>query len=98
MPDLLARLPASVRSDLRALTLSGKDLSRLGARTILIHGKDDDIIPYVESVALDRALSSWQSRLFLVDGLTHVNLRGAGGLDAWRMACAIDALLAERRR
>lgn len=95
---LLDRLPAPIRADIQALTLAGKDLSRLKARMILIHGRDDDIIPYVESVSLDRALSPWQSRLFLVDALSHVNLKGFGPMDTWRMACAVDTLLAERRR
>lgn len=94
-PSLAAGLPAPVRADLAALTLAGKPLHRLGARIILVHGLDDDIIPYSESVALSAALPPGKSRLFITRGLFHVDVR-PGLLDSWRMWRAVDALLMER--
>lgn len=97
VPELIASLPESIREGIAALDLTHRDLRQLKARLILIHGEDDDIIPYTESVRLDRALPSYQARLFLVHGLHHVNLKTLGLVGTWRLACAVEALLAERR-
>ncbi|PLX84658.1 MAG: alpha/beta hydrolase [Desulfuromonas sp.] len=93
--SLFQGLPAGIRNDIEALDLSGKDLSHLSARLILVHGTDDDIIPYTESVALAGALPQGQARLFLADGLAHVTLR-PGLFSRWRLWRAVDALLGER--
>lgn len=94
-PELLERLPEGVRADIAALNLANKDLSRLGARLILIHGYDDSIIPYTESLALATAVPKGQARLFLVDGLAHVDLT-PGLLSRFRLWRAIHLLLVER--
>ena len=94
-PALIAGLPAAIRTDLSALNLVNKDLSRLRARLILLHGTDDAIIPYTESIALAAAVPEGQSRLFIIDGLAHVNVRPYG-IDRHAMRRAIGALLAER--
>lgn len=95
-PDLIAQLPASIRTDLAALDLAAHDLRSLRARVILVHGREDDIIPYTESLALEHALPKGQVRLFLVGGLVHVDFHGIGWIDRWRLSCAVQALLAER--
>lgn len=97
VPELISRLPASIREDMAALDLAHRDLGTLKSRLILVHGDDDDIIPYTESVRLDRALPSYQARLFLVHGLRHVDLEALRFTASWRLACAVEALLAERR-
>jgi pimeloyl-ACP methyl ester carboxylesterase len=97
VPDLLTRLPAGVQDDIAALDLATRDLSGLRADFILVHGLDDDIIPYTESVALARALAPGRARLFLLEGLHHVD-REIRGLDAWRMWRAVQAVLAQRDR
>jgi hypothetical protein len=94
-PRLLAALPAGVRSDIEALDLAARDLSGLRADFILVHGLDDDIIPYTESVSLAGALPEGRSRLFLLEGLHHVD-RELRGLDAWRMWRALQTLLSQR--
>ncbi len=96
-PALLEALPAGIWSDMQALDLSRRGLSDLRARLILIHGEDDTIIPYTESIRLDRAVPSYQARLFLLRGLQHVDIRGLGIRDAWRLSCALEAILMERR-
>jgi pimeloyl-ACP methyl ester carboxylesterase len=95
-PALIASLPALIRAELDALNLSNKDLSRLHARLILLHGTDDAIIPYTESMALAAAAPAGQSELFLIKGLAHVDVRPVG-LDRRALWRAIGALLAQRR-
>lgn len=104
---LLGALPAPLYADLQALSLHDKDLGRLKARLILVHGRNDDLIPYPESIALADAVSASQARLYLINQiLGHVDLSLGHILswqflsrelpDIWRMWRALDALLAER--
>jgi pimeloyl-ACP methyl ester carboxylesterase len=97
VPDLLKRLPAGVRADIEALDLATRDLSGLRADFILVHGLDDAIIPYTESVSLAHALPPGRARLFLLEGLHHVD-REIRGLDVWRMWRSVQAVLAQRDR
>ena len=94
-PPLMHRLPAPVRREIRALNVAEHDLTRLKARFILVHGYDDDIIPYTESVALADHLPSGLARLYLVHGLQHVDLEPRMR-DKYRLWRAISALLRER--
>ena len=105
--ELLAALPAPLYADLQALSLHNKDLSRLKARLILIHDRNDNLIPYSESIALARAVPASQARLYIINRvLSHVDLNLSNVLswqfltqelpDIWRMTRALDALLAER--
>ncbi|MFQ5786173.1 MAG: alpha/beta hydrolase [Alphaproteobacteria bacterium] len=72
-PALIAALPAPVRAEIAALDLAGRDLTRLEARLLLVHGREDDIIPFSESRALARAAGPGRADLFLVDGFSHVD-------------------------
>lgn len=93
---LIARLPKAVRSDLRALTLKGRDFSALTAPVILIHGHDDAIIPYSESEALARAIPGGRAELYGVGSLAHVELSFGGVFDILVLWRAVYRLL-ERR-
>ena len=98
VPALIAALPDKVRSDMAALDLSRAELSRLTAELILLHGRDDAIIPYTESQALAAAAPAGRATLHLVDNLSHVEL-GPGSLpDALRLLAATYHLLALRDR
>ncbi|MGH8532560.1 MAG: alpha/beta hydrolase [Gammaproteobacteria bacterium] len=92
---LLSRFPPALRMDVERLNLAARDLSRLETRFILVHGLDDPMIPYVESVALAAALPEGQSQTFLPRGLVHVNV-APDAMDGVRMWRAIYALLSER--
>jgi pimeloyl-ACP methyl ester carboxylesterase len=94
-PALFRALPASVRQDVAALDLRNKDLGALSARLILVHGRGDTMIPYTQSVALARAVSPGQAKLFLAGGLGHVELQGRWW-EAWTLWRAASALLSER--
>ncbi|HBA87775.1 MAG TPA: alpha/beta hydrolase [Geobacter sp.] len=89
---LMERLPAAIRREIDALDLAKHDLSRLRARFILVHGYDDDIIPYTQSVALERHLPPGTTRLYLVRGLQHVELEPRV-IDKYRLWRALSALL-----
>ncbi|UFS69579.1 alpha/beta hydrolase [Geomonas sp. RF6] len=95
-PALMDRLPLPIRREIDDLNVAARDLSRLKARLILVHGYDDDIIPYTESIALSRQLPPGQARLYLVHGLKHVTLGHHMLSDSYRLWRSISALLAER--
>ena len=83
VPELIARLPDPIRSEIRALSLRERDLSHLSAQVILIHGRDDVIIPYSESVAL--SVAAPRSEVYLVSQLAHVALNLSGLWDALKL-------------
>ncbi len=96
VPALIAGLPPAIRRDMAGLDLDRRDLTGLAAQLILIHGRDDAIIPFTESVALAAAAAPDRASLFLVDGLAHVDLRPAGLSDALTLWRAVYRLLEER--
>lgn len=96
VPTLIGRLPPSVRADIARLDLARLDLGGLGGRCILVHGQDDDIIPYSESLDLAEALTGCQVELHLLRGLYHVD-HELSGLDTWRFWRLVMSLLSLRR-
>ena len=96
VPALIAALPEGVRADIAALDLKRQDLSKLQARLILVHGRDDAIIPYSESKALAAAAPEGQAALYVVDSLAHVDLGAAGLIDMLILWRAAYRLLSER--
>lgn len=104
---LIAALPARIVETIDALTLDNKPLSKLQARLILVHGRDDRLIPYSESLALAKSVAPGQARVFLIHHiLSHVDL-GMSHLfsrrfwseelpDAWRLWRAQVLVLKER--
>ncbi|MBM3555281.1 MAG: alpha/beta hydrolase [Alphaproteobacteria bacterium] len=89
VPALIAALPPGFGADFAALTLLGKPLSQLRAHVVLLHGKDDSIVPYTESRALAAALSSRQVSLHIAERLAHVDFDPKDWRDAlavWRAA------------
>jgi pimeloyl-ACP methyl ester carboxylesterase len=106
---LLAGLPPAMLADLDALSLHNKDLGRLEARLLLVHGRNDNLIPYPESLALAQAAPPGKARVWLIDRLLgHVDLNLSRGLnwqfvrqelpDVRRMLGVVDALLGERTK
>ncbi|MFO7982554.1 MAG: hypothetical protein R6V08_03790 [Desulfuromonadales bacterium] len=93
--ELKKDLPPSILSDLERLDLASKDFSKLHADLIIVHGFDDDIIPYTQSVALAGAVPEDQVELYLVDGLAHVDL-DPGLLSKFRLWRAVCNLLEAR--
>ncbi len=82
VPALVAALPQRLREDIMALDLAPRDLTRLDADLVLIHGRNDPLVPYTESLDLARAAGGKAEGVYLLDGLDHVDLRGLGPSDA----------------
>lgn len=93
--SLLQSLPASALEAIRALDLSRHDLAGLELRLILVHGRDDPMVPPRESRALAAAVPDGRARLFLVAGLAHVEI-DPQRLDRAELLAALRALLAQR--
>lgn len=106
-PQLFARLPEAMRTDIERLNLARHDLKPLKARLILVHGRNDNLIPYPESLALAAAVTEGQASVFLIHQLLgHVDLNISTLFswrfwsedipDLWRLWRVIDLLLAQR--
>jgi hypothetical protein len=63
---------------------------------LLIHGRDDRIIPASESAALAAALPPDRTHLYLVDSLAHADLAPGGWRDLLTLSQAAYRLLAIR--
>ena len=62
---------------------------------LLVHGREDDIIPFTESRALARAAPEGQADLFVIDGFSHVN-PDAAQADQGQLLRAVYRLLEMR--
>ena len=78
VPELVAALPESVRRDIEYLDLSRRDLRDLRADLLLIHGRDDPLIPATESLALAAAVPPGRADVFVVGNLSHVEIHPGG--------------------
>lgn len=95
VPDLIAALPDSLRQEIAALDLAGRDLSGLTADVVLIHGRDDPLVPHTESASLAARLGE-RADLFVVDGLVHVDVGDLGVGDMVALVRAAYRLLTLR--
>lgn len=96
VPELIAALPEATRAEMRALDLARRDLSWLPFDLILLHGRDDPIIPSTESRALAAAAPGERTSLYVVDSLSHVELGPAGLSDSIKLWRAVYRLLSQR--
>jgi fermentation-respiration switch protein FrsA (DUF1100 family) len=94
--SLIQNLPTAIQAELEALDLKRRDLSRLPFELLLVHGRDDPIIPSTESEALAAAASDDRSSLYIVDSLAHVELGPAGLIDGLKLLRAVYRLLTLR--
>lgn len=90
---LMHRLPPSMREEIQRIDLADKDLSQFHAQLIMVHGMNDNIIPYSQSMALRDAIPPGQSRLYLLKNWHHVDPQDDGVFDAWQMFRALYRLL-----
>lgn len=91
---LLKALPAAIRAEIDALDLGPRDLSALRARLLLVHGRDDRIVPWTQSVALARRVAG--AELTLLDNLAHADPRPGNPADATALWRIVTHLLEER--
>lgn len=95
-PRLLSELPAPLLAEFHRLDLRSRDMADLKATLILVHGRDDTLIPYSESRRLAAAADADRTHLFIIRSLAHVELGATGILDLWMLARASYLLLIER--
>ena len=92
---LIDALPDAIRAELDGLNPARADLSRAKAKYLLLHGRHDNLVPYLESLALADRLPAGHAELFLIDGLIHMDLAPKRH-DIPRLIEALQALLAQR--
>lgn len=92
---LLDKLSARIRKEMDAINPARRDLSRIRARVILLHGRGDTMIPYTESIAIARALPAEQVTLFLIEGYAHTDVKPKRN-DLPQILGAMELLLAQR--
>jgi len=91
VPELLAALPPDILQSLVALSPSERDLSSLADKLILVHGRDDTVVPPTESQDLANHVPG--SDLYLVSSFTHVDPDGADWWGYITMVEAVDDIL-----
>jgi pimeloyl-ACP methyl ester carboxylesterase len=94
VPGLIAALPATVRDRMDDISLAGRNLGHLEGRLILIHGREDTMIPYTESMALANAVPA--TELFLIDGFSHIDPASVGLTGRLQLVRALGAVLDRR--
>ena len=92
---LIDRLPPAAYQQLQSLSLRNVDLSHLSGRLILIHGREDTMIPYTESLALKAAVGN--AELFIIDGFSHIDPSELGLVGRLRLIDAVQAVLRRRQ-
>jgi pimeloyl-ACP methyl ester carboxylesterase len=96
VPALIAALPPAIVAEIHALDLSRRDLRAVDARFVLVHARDDPIIPETESIAFAAAAAPGKAEFFVLDGLHHVDAGGLGLADKLRLLDAVYMVLAFR--
>jgi len=94
VPELLDDLPTTAREAIEVYSLADRDLSHLSGRALLIHGRDDAMIPHTESARLARAIG--ETDLHRIDGFSHIDAHGVGIIGQWQLVRAMIDLLARR--
>lgn len=89
VPALIADLPPEVRGEIDRLDLRRRNLAALDTDLLLIHDRNDRIIPASQSVALARAAAPGRARLYLVGGLDHARVEKLGIGDALTLLRAV---------
>jgi hypothetical protein len=94
---LIAALPPRLHENLGALNLRGRDLTGAPRSIIVIHGRDDRIIPVSEGIGLAAALPAERGHLYLVERLAHADLQPGDWRDlptlweaTYRLLCLRD--------
>jgi pimeloyl-ACP methyl ester carboxylesterase len=92
---LIAKLPPAVRRQMNRLSPASYDLSHLSDKLILIHGRDDELIPWTQSVAFARTVPG--SELFLIPGFSHITPTDVGPMGRLALIDATQSVLSRRR-
>ena len=73
--SLIDRLSRPIKNELQGINPALRDLSQINAQVILLHGRGDTMIPYTESIAISKALPKDKTRLFIIEGYAHTDVK-----------------------
>jgi hypothetical protein len=96
VPDLIAALPAAIRDEMAALDLKCRDLARLPVDFIVVHDRNDTIIPATQSIQFAAATAPDRAHLFLIGSLEHAVPGAPDIVDGMTMVSAVYRVLAYR--
>ena len=92
---LMDKLSPPIKEQLQSINPARVDLSKIKAQVILLHGRGDTMIPYTESIAIAEALPRDKTRLFLIEGYAHTDVKPRPG-DLPQLLGAMDLLMQQR--
>jgi hypothetical protein len=95
-PELIGDLPAGVRAGIEALDLKRQPLCATTARFILIHDRNDRVIPVTQSEDFALALGEERAKIYIVASLSHADISPLGVFDAFDLLGATYTVLALR--
>lgn len=95
VPILINKLSPRIRKELNGINPANRDLSRIKAQVILLHGRGDTMIPYTESIAIAQVLPKDQVTLFLIEGYAHTDVKPKRE-DLPQLLGAIELLMQQR--
>lgn len=96
VPRLLAELPPAMTMEIDRLDLSQRELDRLDVDFVIIHDRDDRIVPETHALALAAALPPGRARVSLIDSLDHAQTGPTDLLDGLKLVEAVYAVLGMR--
>jgi hypothetical protein len=96
VPALVADLPPAMTAEIARLDLKRRDLSRLAVDFVIVHDRDDRIIPETHARALASALPPGRARVSLVDSLDHAQTGPTDLLDGLKLVEAVYTVLGMR--
>lgn len=96
VPALLAELPPTMIGEIDRLDLKRRDLSRLPVDFVIVHDRDDRIIPETHALALAAALPPGRARVSLIDSLDHAQTGPTDLLDGLKLLEAVYTVLGLR--
>ena len=91
VPALLQAVPPDILHSLVELSPATKDLSSLSGELLLVHGRDDTVVPYTQSLNLGDQVPD--TEIFLVTSFTHVDPNNVDWNGHVTMMMAVDAIL-----
>lgn len=93
---LIAVLPGNLQLEMEQLNPARFPLQNLRCRIILVHGLDDRIIPFSQSVALQQAIGGSNVEVHLPNAIGHVEVDALAWSNVAPLWRAIDSLLTLR--
>lgn len=96
VPALMEALPPTVMREANALDLKQRNIASLDTRFVLVHDRNDRIIPADQSLIFAENGNPGHAEVFLVEGLDHAEPTDVSVFALREMVAAVYAVLQER--